>query len=75
MANTIGNRPAVVVLDYTRHQINLCRMFFAHFSVNSQPIFMNFCKDYFRVTQRLIRKYCIAKNLSNVFIFELYNIC
>ena len=38
---------------YTRRQINLYRMFFADFSVNSQPILMKFCKDYFRVTRRL----------------------
>ena len=35
------------VYDYTRRQINLYRMFFADFSVNSQPILMKFCKDYF----------------------------
>ena len=39
--------------DYTRRQINLYRMFFADFSVNSQPILMKFCKDYFLVTRRL----------------------
>ena len=33
--------------DYTRRQINLYRMFFADFSVNSQPIFMQFCEEYF----------------------------
>ena len=38
---------------YTRRQINLYRMLFADFSVNSQPILMKFCKDYFRVTRRL----------------------
>ena len=38
---------------YTRRQINLYRMFFANFSVNSQPIFMKFCMDYLRVTRRL----------------------
>ena len=36
-------------LAYTRRQINLYRMFFADFSVNSQPILMKFCKDYLRV--------------------------
>ena len=41
-------------LYYTRRQINLYRMFFADFSVNSQPIFMKFCKEYFRVTRRLL---------------------
>ena len=40
-------------LHYTRRQINLYRMFFADFSVNSQRIFMNFCMDYLRVTRRL----------------------
>ena len=38
---------------YTRRQINLYRMFFADFTVNSQPILMKLCKDYFRVTRRL----------------------
>ena len=33
--------------NYTRRQINLYRLFCANFSVNSQPIFMKFCKDYF----------------------------
>ena len=28
-------------------------MFLAHFLVNSQPIFMKFCKDYFPATRRL----------------------
>ena len=37
---------------YTRRQIDLYRMFLADFSVNSQPILMKFCKDYFRVTRR-----------------------
>ena len=32
---------------YTRRQINLYRMFFADFSVNSQQILMKFCKDFF----------------------------
>ena len=38
---------------YNRRQINFYRMFFADFSVNSQPIMMKFCRDYFRVTRRL----------------------
>ena len=38
---------------YTRRQINLYRMVFADFSVNSQPILMKFCMDYLRVTRRL----------------------
>ena len=38
---------------YTRRQIHLYRMFFADFSVNSQPILMKLCKKYFRVTWRL----------------------
>ena len=38
---------------YTRRQINLYRMFFDDFSVNSQPIFMKFCMNYLRVTRRL----------------------
>ena len=41
-------------INYTRRQINLYRMFFADFSVNSQPILMKFCKDYFRVTRQNI---------------------
>ena len=36
---------------YTRRQINLYRMFFADFLVNSQQILMQFCKEYFRVTR------------------------
>ena len=40
-------------IHYTRRQINLYRMFFADFSVNSQPILMKFCKEYFLVTRRL----------------------
>ena len=38
---------------YTRRQISLYRMFFVDISVNSQPIFMKFSKDYFRGTRRL----------------------
>ena len=38
---------------YTRRQINLYRMFFADFSVNSQPIFIKFCMDYVQITRRL----------------------
>ena len=38
---------------YTHRQMNLYRMFFADFSVNSHPIFMKFCMDYLRVTRRL----------------------
>ena len=41
------------VYIYTHRLINLYRMFFADFSVNSQRILMKFCKDYFRVTRRL----------------------
>ena len=41
------------IISYTRCRINLHRMFFADFSVNSEPILMKFCKDYFRVTRRL----------------------
>ena len=39
--------------NYTRHQINLFRIFITDFSVNSQPIFMKFCMNYLRVTRRL----------------------
>ena len=42
-----------VVSTYTRRQINLYRMFFADFLVNSQTIFMKFCMVYLRVTRRL----------------------
>ena len=38
---------------YTSRQINLYRIFFTDFSVNSQLILMKFCKDYFRVRRRL----------------------
>ena len=44
--------PRILTVDYTRRQINLYRMFFDDFSVNSQPIFMKFCMDYLRVTRR-----------------------
>ena len=53
--------------DYTRRQINLYRMFFADFSVNSQP--KQFCKEYFRVCdyhEIFIGKYCIAKKLDHL---------
>ena len=43
--------------QYTRRQINLYRMFFADFSINSQLILMKFCRDYFRVTRRLPRNF------------------
>ena len=33
---------------------HLYRMFFADISVNFQPIFMKFCKDYFRVTRCML---------------------
>ena len=51
---------------YIRLQINLYRMFFVDFPVNSQSIFMKFCKDYFRGAYReiFIWKYCIAKKLD-----------
>ena len=49
--------------NYTRRQINLYRMFFADFSVNSQPILMKFCKDYFRVTRRLVYREIFRKNI------------
>ena len=42
------------VKNYTRRQINLYRMFFADFSVNSQPILMKFCKDCFQVMRRVL---------------------
>ena len=40
-------------LQHTRRQINLYCMSIADFTDNSQPIFMKFCKDYFRVIWRL----------------------
>ena len=43
----------VPTIGPTRRQINLYRMFFADFSVNSPPIFMKFCMDYLQVTRRL----------------------
>ena len=39
---------------YSLRHINLYRMFFAYFSVNSKPILMKFCKDYFWVTRWLL---------------------
>ena len=51
---------------FTRRQINLYRMFFANFSVNSLPIFMKFCKVFFRVTRRLPWKYWIVKKLDHL---------
>ena len=56
-------------MAYTRRQINLYRMFFADFSVNSQPIFMKFCMDYLRVTRRVpwnFHKYCTAEKLDHL---------
>ena len=54
--------------SYTRRQNNLYRMFFADFSVNSQPIFMKFCKDYFLDTRRILlnvhKKIVYFKNVS-----------
>ena len=50
--------------SYTRRHINLYRMFFADFSVNSQPIFMKLsrgdCREIF------IEKYRIATNLDHL---------
>ena len=40
------------IIIYTRRQINLYRMFFVDISVNSQPILMKFCKEYFLVRRR-----------------------
>ena len=48
--------------DYTRRQTNLYCMLFADISVNSQPIFMKFCKDYFRVTRRLPWNFVLQKS-------------
>ena len=50
---------------------NLYRMlFFANFSVNSQPILMKFCKDYFRVTgdyrEIFIKKYYVFQKLDHL---------
>ena len=47
---------------YTRRQMNLYRMFFADFSVSSQPIFMS-RDDYCKI---FIGKYCIAKKLDHL---------
>ena len=47
-------------------------MFFTDFSVNSQPIWMKFRKDYFRVARRLaypkifIKKYYVVKKLDHL---------
>ena len=55
---------------YTRRQINLYRMFFADFSVNSQPISMKFWKEYFLVTRRLPwnfhKKYHVVQKLDHL---------
>ena len=54
----------IPLLQDTSRQINLYRMFFADFSVNSQPIFMKFCMDYLLYGLIFIGKYCIAKQLD-----------
>ena len=58
----------IVSLNYTRRQINLYRMFFADFSLNSQPILMKFCKDYFRGDYHyiFIKKYYVVQKLDNL---------
>ena len=43
----VSGVPVVMCYFHTRRQINLYRMFFVDFSVNSQPILMKFCKDFF----------------------------
>ena len=45
------------MIRMTRHQITLYREFFADFSVNSQPILMEFSKDNFWVTRWLLWKF------------------
>ena len=45
-----------IKVAYTRRQINLYRMFFADFSVNSQPILMKFILYY--VVQKLDHLTC-----------------
>ena len=37
----------VTYKDYTRSQINQDRMIFGDFSLNSEPIFLKFCKGHF----------------------------
>ena len=37
----------VNITNYTRRQINKDRMIFGDFSVNSEPIFLKFCKGHF----------------------------
>ena len=55
---------------YTRRQINLYRMFFADFSVNSQLIFMKFCKDIFEscgdYREIFIKKYYVVQKLDHL---------
>ena len=42
-------------------------MFVADFSINSQPMFIIFRKDYFRITrQNIIKKYSIVQKLDNL---------
>ena len=55
-----------ITLIYTRRQINLYRMFFADFSVNSQPILMKFCKDYFDYREIFIKKYYTVQKLDHL---------
>ena len=50
--------------SYTRRQINLYRMFFADFSVNSQPISIKFCKDDYR--EIFIKKYYVVQKLDHL---------
>ena len=55
---------------YTRRQINLYRMFFTDFSVNSQPILMNFERTIFEshgdYPDIFIKKYYVVKKLDHL---------
>ena len=64
-------RPLAHLCSYTSRQINLqYRMFFANFSVNSQPIFifqgLYIFKSRGNYREIFIGKYCIAKKLDHL---------
>ena len=60
----------VVWRHHTRRQISLYRMFFADFSVNSQPIFMEFYKDFIEsrgdYREIFIKNYYLVQKLDHL---------
>ena len=48
-------------------------MFFADFSVNSQPIFIKFCMDYLQVTRRLPCNSGLKTNFNLTSLMGLYS--